>query len=281
MLCLECGCEVRNINFSHLKSCSGLTPQEYLAKHPGAELVDPDVKKSYGLPLEKNPKWRGGRSYRYCNSCEKRLSRRNRSNLCQSCARKGEKNPFFGKKHDSETRARLVQSAKYRDRATYFPKKPSPENLSRARRNYWSNIPQSERASRLSSFIEAGQRHNKKSSKTEIENIMADLLSEQGVAYERNVQIGRYNVDFLVERTAIIECFGDYWHCNPQLYAPDFYHRSLHINAEEKWHRDSKRRQLLEELGYVFHSVWEYDIDNHLDKVKQQIKLLFNTGTKI
>lgn len=98
------------------------------------------------------------------------------------------------------------------------------------------------------------------------------------LVYQRNIQIGRYNVDFLVEESTIIECFGDYWHCNPGLYGPDFYHRSLHITAEEKWQRDDMRRKCLEEQGYMFHVFWEYDIEYDFPKVREELFRLFKSG---
>jgi very-short-patch-repair endonuclease len=274
MQCLECGREVRNINFSHLKSCSGLTPREYQAKHPGAELVDPDVKKSFGLPLEKNPKWQGGKSYRNCKYCGKPVSRHTKSARCRKCTWVEKKNSFFGKKHSIEARTRMVKSAQSRDRRTYFPIRPTSEAISRGKRHYWSKIPQSERARHLTSFIEAGQRHNKKSSGTKIEDLVAKVLSDFGIAFKRNIQIGRYNVDFLVADKIIIECFGDYWHCNPRFYTPDFYHKSLHIMADEKWFKDAMRQESLEAQGYAFRSFWEYDIKNHLDQVKEELSRL-------
>jgi hypothetical protein len=46
MICLECGKQVRSINYLHLRSCSGLSPAEYRARHPGAVLIDDDVRAS-------------------------------------------------------------------------------------------------------------------------------------------------------------------------------------------------------------------------------------------
>lgn len=110
---------------------------------------------------------------------------------------------------------------------------------------------------------------------------MAGVLSELGLLYERNVQLGRYNVDFLVKEKTIIECFGDYWHCNPMLYEPDFYHRSLHITAEEKWQRDNGRRKQLEAQGYFFHAFWEHDIENELERVKEELVRLLSADIAI
>jgi len=102
----------------------------------------------------------------------------------------------------------------------------------------------------LSTFIQAGQRENRRSSRTRVESTVARLLDELGSSYQRNVSIGRYNVDFLVGETTIIECYGDYWHCNPALYTSEFYHRSLHITAAEKWQRDQFRQEELKKQGY-------------------------------
>jgi len=34
------------------------------------------------------------------------------------------------------------------------------------------------------------------------------------------------SVDIYVpSKKLIIECFGDYWHCNPNLYKPEYYHK--------------------------------------------------------
>jgi len=277
MRCLECQREVRNINFQHLKKCSGITPQEYLARHPGAQLVDADVRATYGLPMDQNPKWRGGRAYRDCQNCEKRLSRHTKGKYCKNCQSEGqigEGNHFYGQKHDSETRKRMVESAKLRDRSTYRGGGLSSERLSAMRRQYWSTLSSDERTKRLDTFIQAGQRHNKRSAGTKVENAVADMLDNLKVIYQRNVPIGRYNVDFLVREKTIIECYGDYWHCNPDLYEPDFYHRSLHYTAAEKWQRDQVRLHRLTEQGYDAHVIWEHDIRFNTATVTQTLALI-------
>lgn len=276
MKCLECNREVRNINFRHLQCCSGLTQREYLERHPNAELVDSDVRKSYGLSLNKNPNWKGGRSYRNCTFCGKRISRHNKTDRCRSCAVTGENNPFFGQKHNEETCSRMKSAAKARERSTYFPKRPTSEELSRARQNYWRRLPSKERAIRLSSFIAAGQIHNKKSSKTSIENWVAEILSGLGVIYERNIQLGRYNVDFLISQATIIECFGDYWHCNPKIYSEDYYHPSLHIKAAEKWTKDQQRLAALTALGFTCYILWERDIKSNQSLVRSKLAGIFS-----
>ena len=78
---------------------------------------------------------------------------------------------------------------------------------------------------------------------------MANILDDLQVKYERNFQIGKYNVDFLVKGCQIIECFGDFWHCNPAIYSADFINKSLKMTAQEKWLKDESRKKTLDVLG--------------------------------
>jgi very-short-patch-repair endonuclease len=65
------------------------------------------------------------------------------------------------------------------------------------------------------------------------------------------------------------------------LYEPDFYHRSLHITAEEKWQRDDGRRKQLEAQGYIFHAFWEHDIENDLERVKEELVRLLSADIAV
>ena len=85
------------------------------------------------------------------------------------------------------------------------------------------------------------------------------MLNEIGVTYRQNVQIGRFNADFLCG-DLIIECYGDFWHCNPVLWSADAVNRSLKMAAGEKWKKDAARRQKLEAQGIRFHVFWESEI---------------------
>jgi G:T-mismatch repair DNA endonuclease (very short patch repair protein) len=279
MICLECGRQVRSINYRHLLACCGLNPAEYRAKHPGAGLMDPDVRKSISRPLEKNPRWRG-RTGRRCTGCGKKISRKTRGERCAKCRiRTGGSNPFFGKRHDEKTRAQMKRAATLRDRSTYRGGRPDPALLSQRRREEWARRSPEEKARHLESFIAAGQLHNKKNRKTRIETLVASMLDRMGVEYRQNAQIGRYNVDFIIG-SVIIECLGDFWHCNPLLWPPEKYNRSLHLTAEEKWARDAQRRCALEQQGYHFAAFWESQIRDEPGWVEQAIRELLGMGDK-
>jgi very-short-patch-repair endonuclease len=272
MICLECGAFVKNISYKHLQSCSGITPKQYRKRHPNAELMDASVKASYGLKLERNPNWKGGKTYHFCEKCSKRLARHTKGKRCAKCRdRIGKQNPFFEKQHTFETRQKMVASNKDRKPETYKGGLRNPEVSRQIQKRYWARLSSEEKAERLRTFIVAGQKHNKKSSQTRIENLVADLLSDSNYMVERNVQIGRYNVDFLVNKHLVIECLGDYWHCNPNLFQANYYNKSLKMTARDKWAKDAKRQLALESKGYSFISFWESDIQQRTERVKQTI----------
>lgn len=276
MICLECGKRVRSINYQHLRSCSGVSPADYRKRHPDAALMDVDVRASISRPMESNPRWKG-RSGRSCEVCGSGLSRRARGTRCKRCRdRSGGANPFFGKRHALATRSRMRDAAAGRDPSTYRgTRNPNPRLLSLRRKEEWARRSAEEKERHLAAFIVAGQRANRKGRGTRIEVEVARVLDELGVSYRQNVQIGRYNVDFTLGST-IIECFGDFWHCNPALWPADRFNGSLRMTAGEKWARDSERRRSLEEKGFRFALFWESDIRTAPHKIAEAIRELLS-----
>jgi group I intron endonuclease len=84
-------------------------------------LMTPEQKKEiFSLPMDKNPNWKGGVSYKYCE-CGVRIKPINDS--CSKCRNKsGENNPFFGKQHSEETKKKLSESKK----GTYYGEQNIP-----------------------------------------------------------------------------------------------------------------------------------------------------------
>lgn len=75
------------------------------------ELMSEDEKKEkHSKPMDKNPNWKGGTSFKYCK-CGTKISPENSS--CIKCRdRSGSKNPFFGKQHTEETKQKLSEVRK-------------------------------------------------------------------------------------------------------------------------------------------------------------------------
>lgn len=257
--CLECGSDFKKVTNTHLKRCCGLTEAQYLAKHVGAVLMDDELKHRYGSPGDKNPKWKGGVSKPNCARCGTKISEHSRVTHCNRC-RSIVDNPFQGKQHSPESRKHMVESARSRPKETYKQGIPDPAALSRRRTEAWAKIPPQDRAGTIQAFIAAGQRNNKKNRGTRIEVAVASILGDLGYEFRQNVQVGTKNVDFLVGDNLVIECYGDYWHCNPILYAGDYFHVNLHMTAADKHEKDASRNKWLEGQGMRILVCWEKDI---------------------
>lgn len=68
-------------------------------------MTNEERKEKHSKPLNKNPNWRGGKSYIYCK-CGKRIGNNNKT--CLECRdKKGKNNPFFGKQHTEKTKKKL------------------------------------------------------------------------------------------------------------------------------------------------------------------------------
>lgn len=122
-------------------------------------------------------------------------------------------------------------------------------------------------------------KRKKKVTKKNVSNIeikVSGILKSLGVDYEQQVKIGKYNVDFLVEGKYIVECYGDFWHCNPHQYTSSYFNRGKKMTAEEIWNRDKKRKDYLESIGYKFLCLWESDINKNSKVVKSKIKKILD-----
>jgi hypothetical protein len=64
---------------------------------------------------------------------------------------------------------------------------------------------------------------------------------------------------YIPSQKRVIECFGDYWHCNPNKYDKEYYNKNVHLTAGEIWKRDQKRCKQLKTTGYDVEIVWESD----------------------
>jgi group I intron endonuclease len=73
-------------------------------------MTDKEKKEKHSQPMETNPNWKGGTSFKYCE-CGVKISPIN--NSCINCRDKsGVNNPFFGKQHSEETKKRLSEKRK-------------------------------------------------------------------------------------------------------------------------------------------------------------------------
>jgi very-short-patch-repair endonuclease len=119
-------------------------------------------------------------------------------------------------------------------------------------------------------------RKRKKEKKVEkkngIETKVEKILQSLAIPYEPQVVIDKYTVDFLVDKKYIVECYGDYWHCNPHQYTSSYFNRGKKKTAEEIWNRDMERKSQFEKMGYKFLCLWENEINNNPKIIRSKIK---------
>ena len=117
------------------------------------------------------------------------------------------------------------------------------------------------------------RKNGKKVSKVNtIETKVATILESMNVPFEQQVTIDKYTVDFLVDKKYIVECYGDFWHCNPHQYTSSYFNRGKKKTAEEIWERDNQRKEQFQKMGYKFLCLWESDIHNNPKIVRSKIK---------
>lgn len=80
----------------------------------------------------------------------------------------------------------------------------------------------------------------------------------------------KFTVDFC-HKNIIIECCGDYWHCNPKIYSANYFHQNIKKPAQEIWDHEKKRKEKLEKLGYNLYFIWEKDWKENQDKIKKEV----------
>ena len=284
MKCLECGKELKQITSTHLEKCSSITTEEYKTRHPNFSLVASGF--STG---ENNPNYKHGRSRsdKKCSKCGGHICIRNRFGLCSKCVdKKGKANGFYDKEHTLETKNILSEKAKSRNTKygnTFKGKKHSEntiEHFSEKRKQWWDKVSVEDRPKVLKNLIEAGQKSNKNCKYTKIEKIVASVLDELGAKYEWIVHISTKWVDFLVDGKIIIECYGDYWHCNPLVYKDDYYHKDIHKLAKDIRKKDEERKLFMESLGYKYFVFWERDIKSKKFELKKQLIEIFDCCMK-
>lgn len=231
-------------------------------------------------PGKRNPNWKGGKTIKFCKNCSKKLSRNNKSGFCRSCSKLGHKNGFYGKQHSESTRTQMCITNKKRDPKTYKGGKVPFDVLSAAMKKRWRDADSVMREKLVGQFIKAGQKFNKKSSNTNIEKFVAKILNKYRLKYIQNCPIGIKNVDFLINNYFIIECYGDYWHCNPEKYIQEYYNKSLKMTTAEKHKKDKIRIELLESKGYKVLILWENDIKTKIEITTQKILHFLNTNNE-
>ncbi|MCK9477540.1 MAG: very short patch repair endonuclease [Candidatus Muirbacterium halophilum] len=107
---------------------------------------------------------------------------------------------------------------------------------------------------------------------SKIERDIKEILSEN---YEiKNIKIKAKNrtlfPDIVIGDT-IIEIYGDYWHCNPEIYDENYYHKQINKLSKDVWEHDKERINILKTYGYNVLIIWEKEWKENKDKTIKKI----------
>ena len=125
-----------------------------------------------------------------------------------------------------------------------------------------------------------GKRFQKGSAISSLNKLIYTFLDENNIDYDsefpiKNPEINRYLYIYDIRiDNLLIEINGDYWHGNPKIYKPDdiiLKGSSGEILVKNKWDSDKKKIDFAKTLGYTVLVVWEYDLINNFEEIKEII----------
>lgn len=169
---------------------------------------------------------------------------------------KGDKNPMFGKKPWN------IGLTKYGDKIIDEASKKQSKTM----KDKWLNM-SNEDKEKIITQLNSAMIQTKKP--TKIENKVKLFLDEKGLKYTKNKKMYGFYVDFyLDDYNLIIECDGDYWHCNPKI----FNGKKLTKSQKNNIDRDGRKKSIMVENGVKLLRFWEDDIHNNFKMVTQTIE---------
>jgi very-short-patch-repair endonuclease len=96
--------------------------------------------------------------------------------------------------------------------------------------------------------------------KTTIEKKVETWLSENGFQFQYQVSINGFIADFAcLDKKIIIECQGDFFHCNPKI---EKYANPIYAIQKRNIYRDSIKRKVYAENEWKLIELWESDINS-------------------
>jgi hypothetical protein len=135
---------------------------------------------------------------------------------------------------------------------------------------------------RLDLFVKDWSSSNSRSKVSSLNKEIYKVLNELGIKYKPEHSISyrteegkpRWKSYDILVGDLIIEINGDYWHANPKKYKGDeiFYFPKSTLSAEDIWNLDKYKRDIAENHGYRYMVIWEEEVKNNLEYVKQIIK---------
>lgn len=190
------------------------------------------------------------------------------------------KNSGFYEKVAEKNRKRMIDP-EYREKFLKICNSPERiKKISESAKSMWNEAREKDK-DKFYRMILSHKRKNFSINGYEMNSIeyqIAKILNELKISweYERILHLKNksYCPDFTLSRNKIIECFGDFWHANPEYFGPKQKTHKTKL-AEDVWKYDNEKLENLRKNGYKILVLWEKDIREDLEKCKQLIKQFY------
>jgi very-short-patch-repair endonuclease len=212
-------------------------------------------------------------------ACRNHFNKLKENRNCKKCSLSiqiGEGNPFYGKTHTKKTKKKISESRKGKatgdDNSMANPKHKERSTLNLKKK--W-NLGLMEHARKIMSekmkeTRRLGKIKSVNRSKKEIQ-IVKEIRNKKLKVVE-SYRIDTKICDIYIPKfNLIIEYNGDYWHCNPKKYEPNFINKVKNKTAKEIWDYDKSKVDLILEKGYNLEIVWESDLKKNPDIINKII----------
>lgn len=199
-------------------------------------------------------------------ACRNYFNSVSKKSLCKKCSlelQKGEGNPFYGKKHTDKVKKEISKSRKGQNKGDKnHMKQEKYRQMSRdIMRSNWDNgiLDRKDMSDKMKETRRSGKLKSVIRSKKEKEIVVEIRKMGYVVQHSLRVETKIYDI-FIPSLNLVIEYNGDYWHCNPKKYKPDYFNQKKQKTAKELWEYDKNKIDLIREKGYNLEIVWESDL---------------------
>lgn len=220
-----------------------------------------------------NGKWWGYWKCKMCNEDikfsvnKKCLLHRNlkRKNICKECSSKkqiGNGNPFYNKKHTKLTIDKISKTKTGVSTSNHMSRPEYRKMFSVKAKERWANGSMEKVRVKMSELMKQRIANGELSSynRSKAEDEIIKILTNNGINVIPNFKIGSKIFDiFIPKYNLLIEYNGDYWHCNPKKYSPDYFNKKKSMLAKEIWKYDNNKLYLAKNSNYHCEVIWEMD----------------------
>ena len=295
--CLICGCKMHQLNESHLKYFHNITMDEYKKMYPNCVITSKKFIENNLIgdnnPASSSKTSKQERLERSPFSKEfykkRNIDDNNRLDFIKSISKKRDYNTrleYYTKRGYSEDDARKIL---YERQNTFTLEKcietygyVKGKERYYERQKLWSDkIEEKYKNGEFSKFPYNLSANSYSTFEIDCINEIANRIGlSPDEYYSATSDLGqyeifddiskkRYNYDFTY-KNKIIEFNGDYWHCNPSKYDPEYYNSQLKMTAKQKWDYDKEKEDIIVKKGFKIMSIWESEFKNDKEKTIQK-----------